>query len=143
MNDWKDALSALTGVSINNNATNDNVKEKAKSTSLSHKKRQGIVYSTNQNFAYTDNGTNNETETIAPQQQKLRIRIERAGRGGKTVTIVSGFIGTNADLQTLCKLLKQKCGVGGSTKDGDIIMQGNLRTKLKDLLIKEGYTQTK
>lgn len=135
--DWKDALSALTGVAPQNNETNSNPQH-----NITRKKRAGVVYSTNANFAYTDDHTE-EAETLPNKQQKLRIKMERAGRGGKTVTIVSGFVGSATDLQSLCKLLKQKCGVGGSAKDNEIIMQGDLRPKLKDILIKEGYTQTK
>ena len=135
--DWKDALSALTGVTPQSNEV-DNTQQH----NITRKKREGIVYSTNNNFAYTEEQFE-EAETLPNPQQKLRIRMERTGRGGKTVTIVSGFIGTSTDLQTLCKLLKQKCGVGGTAKDNEIIMQGDLRPKLKDILIKEGYTQTK
>ncbi len=135
--DWKDALSALTGVT----SPSDEV-DNTQQHNITRKKREGIVYSTNNNFAYTEEQSE-EAETLPNQQQKLRIRMERAGRGGKTVTIVSGFIGTATDLQTLCKLLKQKCGVGGTAKDNEIIIQGDLRPKLKDILIKEGYTQTK
>ncbi len=135
--DWKDALSALTGVTPQGNDV-DNTPQH----NVTRKKREGIVYSTNNDFAYTEEIIE-EAETLPNKHQKLRIRMERAGRGGKTVTIVSGFIGTTADLQTLCKLLKQKCGVGGTAKDNEIIMQGDLRPKLKDLLIKKGYTQTK
>lgn len=135
--DWKDALSALTGVTPQSDKV-DNTQQH----NITRKKREGIVYSTNDNFAYTEE-KNEEVETLPNKQQRLRIRMERAGRGGKTVTIVSGFIGTTTDLQTLCKLLKQKCGVGGTAKDNEIIMQGDLRSKLKDILIKEGYTQTK
>ena len=69
--------------------------------------------------------------------------MERAGRGGKTVTLVRGFIGTDSDLKNLCKLLKQKCGVGGTTKEGEIVIQGDHRPKLLEILKKEGYTQTK
>ena len=69
--------------------------------------------------------------------------MERAGRGGKTVTIVKFFIGSDEDMQTLCKLLKQKCGVGGSVKDGEIIIQGDHRQRLIEILKTEGYTQTK
>lgn len=69
--------------------------------------------------------------------------MERAGRSGKTVTIVRGFIGTQQDLTALCKLLKQKCGVGGTTKDQEIVIQGDLRAKLLDILKTEGYKQTK
>lgn len=135
--DWKDALSALTGVTPQDNKVDNTTPH-----NITRKKREGIVYSTNDNFAYTENKIEEE-ETLPNKQQKLRIRMERAGRGGKTVTIVSGFVGTSSNLQSLCKLLKQKCGVGGTAKDNEIIMQGDLRPKLKDILIKEGYTQTK
>ena len=69
--------------------------------------------------------------------------MERAGRAGKTVTIVRGFVGTEDDLKALCKMLKQKCGVGGSVKDGEIVIQGDRRGQLVELLKKEGYTQAK
>ena len=69
--------------------------------------------------------------------------MERAGRGGNTVTLVRGFNGSTDDLQSLCKLLKQKCGVGGSAKDGEIIIQGDHRQRLVEILKKEGYSQTK
>ena len=69
--------------------------------------------------------------------------MERAGRGGKTVTLVKGFVGAEEDIVALCKLLKQKCGVGGAVKDGEIIIQGDHRQRLVELLKKEGYTQTK
>lgn len=137
MEDWKDALSALTGVS----PTTTHADEQ-KSAKVAPKKRKGVVYSTNANFSYTEEGEAEE-ETLPAKQQKLRISMERAGRGGKTVTIVRGFIGKEIDLQTLCKTLKQKCGVGGNAKAGEIIMQGDLRGKLQDILKKEGYTQTK
>lgn len=84
-----------------------------------------------------------QAPTLPKKQQKLRLNMERAGRGGKTVTLVKGFVGTDSEIESLCKLLKQKCGVGGSVKDGEIIIQGDLRTKLVELLKKEGYTQTK
>lgn len=136
MEDWKDALSALTGVKPAAHT------EEQETTKIAPKKRKGIVYSTNANFAYVDE-QGAEEETLPSQQQKLRVSMERAGRGGKTVTIVRGFIGCEADLQALCKMLKQKCGVGGSAKEGEIIIQGDLRGKLQDILKKEGYTQTK
>ena len=76
-------------------------------------------------------------------QQKLRISMERAGRGGKTVTLVRGFVGSDDDREALCKLLKQKCGVGGSVKEDEIIIQGDHRQRLLELLKREGYSQTK
>lgn len=69
--------------------------------------------------------------------------MERAGRGGKTVTLIKGFVGSDEDIQALCKLLKQRCGVGGAVKDGEIIIQGDHRQRLVELLKKEGYSQTK
>uniref|UniRef100_UPI004025DC00 translation initiation factor n=1 Tax=Alloprevotella sp. TaxID=1872471 RepID=UPI004025DC00 len=101
-----------------------------------------MVYSTNPDFSYQE-AEAEENETLPKQQQKLRLSMERAGRGGKTVTLVRGFIGSTDDLQSLCKLLKQKCGVGGSAKDGEIIIQGDHRQRLVEILKKEGYSQTK
>ena len=101
-----------------------------------------MVYSTNPDFSYQE-AEAEENETLPKQQQKLRLSMERAGRGGKTVTLVRGFIGSTDDLQSLCKLLKQKCGVGGSAKDGEIIIQGDHRQRLLEILKKEGYSQTK
>ncbi|MBQ0023664.1 MAG: translation initiation factor [Prevotellaceae bacterium] len=106
------------------------------------KKRVGVVYSTNPDYEYEDDSVA-ENDTLPKNQQKLRLSMERSGRGGKTVTIVRGFIGTDDDLQTLGKLLKQKCGVGGSVKNGEVIIQGDLRLRLVEILKKEGYTQTK
>jgi len=81
--------------------------------------------------------------TLPKKQQKLRVSMERSGRGGKTVTLVRGFVGTSEELAALGKHLKQCCGVGGSEKDGEIIIQGDHRTRLVELLRSEGYTQTK
>ena len=141
MADWKNALAAL-GETVE---TNDN-KEK---TDIDRKKRVGVVYSTNPDFEYSDD-SQEEADTLPKNQQKLRLNMERAGRGGKTVTLVKGFIGSVEDITILCKLLKQKCGVGGSvtftngTKvDGEIIIQGDHRQRLVEILKKEGYTQTK
>jgi len=84
-----------------------------------------------------------EIVTLPKNQQKLRLNMERAGRGGKTVTLIKGFVGTSPDLEALCKLLKQKCGVGGAVKEGEIIIQGDHRQRLIELLKKEGYSNTK
>lgn len=136
MNDWKDALSALAGY------TPEKEEESKEEKGVSLKKNKGgMVYSTNPNFAYTDDET--IIQTLPKNQQKLRLSMERAGRGGKTVTLVRGFIGADSDLKNLCKLLKQKCGVGGTTKEGEIIIQGDHCPKLLEILKKEGYTQTK
>ena len=134
MADWKSALAALGATE----ETNDN-KEK---TDIDRKKRVGVVFSTNPDYEYSDD-SQEETNTLPKNQQKLRLNMERAGRGGKTVTLVKGFVGSDKDINALCKLLKQKCGVGGSVKDGEIIIQGDHRQRLIEILKKEGYTQTK
>ncbi len=134
MADWKDALAALTGV--------EHQEPKQQIANVDKKKRVGVVYSTNPDYEYEDDSVA-ENDTLPKNQQKLRLSMERSGRGGKTVTIVRGFIGTDDDLQTLGKLLKQKCGVGGSVKNGEVIIQGDLRSRLVEILKKEGYTQTK
>lgn len=105
---------------------------------MSKRQAIGVVYSTNPdyNYQYDDEP---EAETLPPSQQKLRVAIDRHHRGGKTVTLVTGFVGTDDDLQTLGKLLKSKCGVGGSAKDGEIIVQGDFVEKVKQLLAAEGY----
>lgn len=106
------------------------------------KDRLNIVYSTNPDFQYSTDEME-ENETLPKQQQKLRVSIEKNHRGGKTVTIVRNFIGTSDDIKELGKLLKTKCGVGGSTKDGEILVQGEFKEKVVELLKKEGYTQTR
>ncbi len=103
---------------------------------MSKKHAVGVVYSTNPDFQYQYDDTP-EPETLPFSQQKLRVRLERNHRGGKTVTIVSGFVGTDADLQDLGRMLKTRCGVGGSAKDGEILVQGDhverIRTILKEM----------
>ena len=99
----------------------------------------GVVYSTNPDFQYTYD-EEPEAETLPPAQQKLKIRLDRHARGGKQVTLVDGFVGTDADLQTLGKALKNLCGVGGSAKDGQILIQGDHRQKVVQYLQKQGYT---
>lgn len=106
------------------------------------KDRLNIVYSTNPNFSY-ETIEEEANETLLKNQQKLRVSIEKKGRGGKTVTLVKGFVGTDNDLKALSKLFKTKCGVGGSVKDTEIIIQGDFKQRLIDLLKAEGYTQTK
>jgi translation initiation factor 1 len=102
---------------------------------------RGFVYSTNPDFSFES--SHEITETLAPAQQKLRIRLETKHRAGKAVTIVAGFVGTEADLEILGKQLKNQCGTGGSAKDAEIIIQGDQRAKILAWLIKNGYTQTK
>lgn len=106
------------------------------------KKRTNVVYSTNPNYEYTYE--NEQQEDLLPRsQQQLKVIYQAKGRAGKPVTIVSNFVGPEEDLKSLGKLLKTKCGVGGTVKDGEILLQGDHRTKLVELLIKEGYSAKK
>lgn len=101
------------------------------------KSRLGMVYSTNPDFEYE---TEQESaESIDPSQQNLRIWLDRKQRGGKVATLVCGFDGPEDDLKELAKMLKSKCGVGGAAKDGEIIIQGDHRDKVVELLTKAGY----
>ncbi len=106
------------------------------------KDRLNVVYSTNPEFKY-NKVEEEEVETLDKKQQRLRVSIEKKNRGGKTVTLITGFIGSDDDLKDLGKLLKTKCGVGGSAKDGEIIIQGEFKQRVIELLKNEGYTQTK
>jgi len=110
----------------------------AKKEKQDWKERLNIVYSTNKDFEYEfDN--EEEQETLPPEKQKLKVSIDRKKRKGKSVTLVDGFVGTENDLKELAKLLKTKCGVGGSAKNGEIIIQGEFIQKIKDILKAEGY----
>lgn len=109
------------------------------------KKRLGVVFSTNPDFSYqTDEGGREEvSQTRPPEKQRLVVGIDRRNRGGKTVTLVSGFVGTAEDLAELGRSLKVKCGVGGTAKDGEITIQGDLRDKVVNLLHSMGYILAK
>lgn len=102
------------------------------------KKRLGVVYSTNPDFKYQTEDTPEEA-TLPAEKQKLIVRIDRRHRAGKQVTLIEGFVGSSSDLAALAKTLKTKCGVGGSAKDGEITIQGDLRDKIVGLLTDMGY----
>ena len=102
------------------------------------KKREGIVYSTNSEFSFQETSSEG-IETLPPAKQNLKVFLDKSGRAGKSVTIVSGFIGTATDLESLTKVLKTKCGAGGSAKDGEILIQGDVRDKLVQILTQAGY----
>ena len=106
------------------------------------KERLNVVYSTNPNFNY-ETDDDEEQVTPPPAPQNIRVQLDRKNRGGKVVTLITGFVGTDNDLKDLGKFLKTKCGVGGAAKDGEIIVQGDFKQKILELLKKEGYTQTK
>lgn len=106
------------------------------------KDRLGVMYSTNPDFKY-ETDDEEATDTRPKEKQLLRISLDKRNRGGKVVTLITGFSGTEEDLAALGKLLKVKCGVGGSAKDGEIIVQGDLRAKVLDILQKEGYTKSR
>lgn len=97
----------------------------------------GFVFSTNENFEFDSNEENEVT--LAPKQQRLEAHLDKKNRGGKVATIIKGFQGNEEDLKTLGKMLKTKCGVGGAVKDNEIIIQGNFRDKVIQILQSEGY----
>lgn len=106
---------------------------------MSKKNRIGVVYSTNPDFQYQTDDEDIEQQTLPPAQQRLTVRIDHRQRGGKQVTLVTGFVGTNDDLSELAKRLKNRCGVGGSAKEGEILIQGDFRDRIVEVLTQEGY----
>ena len=98
-----------------------------------------LVYSTNKEFFEQQNSQKEQVLTLEPSRQKLIVRIDRRCRAGKQVTLIEGFVGSQEDLAALAKTLKVKCGVGGTAKDGEITIQGDLRDKLVSMLTSMGY----
>jgi translation initiation factor 1 len=107
-------------------------------TKKNRKHRKGIVYSTDPDYRY-DYDHPQEQETLAPEEQDLKVMLDRKSRAGKQVTVVTGFTGKDNDLKSLAKYLKTKCGVGGASKDGEILIQGDFREKILQLLLHAGY----
>ena len=105
-------------------------------------KKGGLVYSTNPDFKLTDEDENKE-ETLPPRQQDLRVMLDKKQRAGKAVTLVTGFIGDESSLNELGKYLKTKCGVGGTVKKGEILIQGDFRDRVLTLLQEKGYKTKK
>ena len=102
------------------------------------KSRLGVVYSTNPDFKYASD-EQPEAELLPPARQQLRVWLDRKQRAGKVATLVRGFVGPDADLQELGRLLKTRCGVGGSAKEGEILIQGDHRDRVVEILTKLGY----
>ena len=106
------------------------------------KSRLGMVYSTNPDYKY-ETAEEVDCRTLEPSAQDLRVWLDRKQRAGKQVTLVKGFVGSDEDLRELASMLKNKCGVGGSAKEGEIIIQGDFRDRVVDLLLKAGYKAKK
>ena len=100
------------------------------------KSRKGVMYSTNPDFDYEYE--DDKMKTLSPENQNLKVCIDKH-RAGKIAVLIKGFIGSTDDLKSLGKMIKKKCGVGGGVKNGEIIIQGNVRDKVMDLLENEGY----
>lgn len=106
------------------------------------KSRLGTVYSTNPDYQY-EQEQQQTAQTLSTAKQKLRVALDKRNRGGKKVTLVADFVGTEDELKTLGKTLKTRCGVGGSAKDGEIIIQGDFRDKIVEILLELGYKARK
>ncbi len=106
------------------------------------KSRLGVVFSTNPDYEFNDSEEATQ-ETIAPSRQNLRVWLDRKQRGGKVATIIRGYVGSESELKELAKMLKTKCGVGGAAKDGEIIIQGDHRDRVIELLSSNGYNSKK
>lgn len=107
------------------------------------KSREGIVYSTADNFEYSSNSADENQETLKAGKQNLKVMLDKKQRAGKKVTLVTGFVGLEDDLKELGKKLKSKCGVGGTVKEGEIMIQGDFRDRIIELLILDGYKAKK
>jgi translation initiation factor 1 len=103
-----------------------------------HNRPQGVVYSTNADFKY-NHGDPAEKATLPPQQQDLRVMLNKKLKGGKKATLVTGFVGTEKDLADLAKQLKNLCAAGGTSSEGEILVQGEFRQRIMDFLVKKGY----
>lgn len=106
------------------------------------KDRLSVVYSTNPDYNFQEEDEP-EAETIAPAKQLLRIELDKRNRKGKAVTLITGFVGSDDDLKELAKLLKTQCGVGGSSRCGEILLQGDLRNKVLEILKNKGYAKAR
>ncbi len=107
------------------------------------KDREGIVYSTSGDFKFQYRDDEKENETLTPNHQNLKVMLDKKQRAGKKVTLVSNFIGTQKDIEELGKKLKSKCGVGGTVKNGEILIQGDFRDRILELLLADGYKAKK
>lgn len=105
---------------------------------MSKKKRKHVVYSTNPDFEYATDG-DEEQDTLSPEKQNLKVWLDKKQRGGKVVSLIRGFVGNTEDLKALGSELKSQCGVGGTAKDGEIMIQGDHRDKIVAYLHKKGY----